>query len=133
MSHSPARPRAYGSLLVGTSAPDRQGLYDPAYEHDSCGVAFVVDVRGRRSHDMVQKGLTALRNLDHRGAQGSDPDTGDGAGILMQMPDGSSARSSTSRCRRPAGTPPGSSSCRASPGPVTRCCAASPGSSARRS
>ncbi|MGZ4665509.1 MAG: glutamate synthase subunit alpha, partial [Frankiaceae bacterium] len=74
-------------MSVGTSPPDQQGLYDPAYEHDSCGVAFVVDVRGRRSHDMVQKGLTALRNLDHRGAQGSDPDTGDGAGILMQMPD----------------------------------------------
>ncbi|MGZ4620283.1 MAG: glutamate synthase subunit alpha, partial [Frankiaceae bacterium] len=87
MSHTPARPQAYGPMSVGTSPPDQQGLYDPAYEHDSCGVAFVVDVRGRRSHDMVQKGLTALRNLDHRGAQGSDPDTGDGAGILMQMPD----------------------------------------------
>jgi len=86
MSQSPARHRA--QALDPAVGPGRQGLYDPAYEHDSCGVAFVVDVRGRRSHDMVQKGLTALRNLDHRGAQGSDPDTGDGAGILLQMPDG---------------------------------------------
>src|SRR5512135_1431941 len=64
-----------------------QGLYDPANEHDSCGVAFVVDVYGRRSHDMVQKGLTALRNLAHRGASGCDPETGDGSGILVQVPD----------------------------------------------
>src|SRR5512135_2620600 len=67
--------------------PRAQGLYDPANEHDSCGVAFVVDVYGRRSHDMVQKGLTALRNLAHRGASGCDPDTGDGSGILVQVPD----------------------------------------------
>ncbi len=67
--------------------PARQGLYDPSYEHDACGVAFVVDVHGRRSHDLVAKGLTALRNLDHRGASGSDPETGDGAGILVQVPD----------------------------------------------
>ena len=68
-------------------APHRQGLYDPANEHDACGVAFVVDVAGRVTHDLVEQGLTALRNLEHRGASGSEPDTGDGAGILTQVPD----------------------------------------------
>ncbi|KAA9379970.1 glutamate synthase large subunit [Microbispora cellulosiformans] len=67
--------------------PEPQGLYDPAYEHDACGVAMVADVQGRRSYDIVAKALTALRNLDHRGASGSEPDTGDGAGILTQIPD----------------------------------------------
>ncbi|WP_285728622.1 glutamate synthase large subunit [Nocardiopsis sp. ATB16-24] len=63
-----------------------QGLYDPALEHDACGVGFVADLTGRRSHDTVQKALTVLRNLDHRGASGADPDDGDGAGILTQIP-----------------------------------------------
>ncbi len=67
--------------------PARQGLYDPAYEHDACGVAFVADIAGRVTHATVAQGLTALRNLDHRGASGSEPDTGDGAGILTQIPD----------------------------------------------
>ena len=67
--------------------PPAQGLYDPAREKDACGVAFVVDMHGRRSHQIVQQGLTALRNLDHRGASGSDPAVGDGAGILTQIPD----------------------------------------------
>ncbi|GLW12238.1 glutamate synthase [Microtetraspora sp. NBRC 13810] len=68
--------------------PEPQGLYHPANEHDACGVAMVADVAGRRSHDIVAKALTALCNLDHRGAKGSEPDTGDGAGILTQIPDG---------------------------------------------
>jgi glutamate synthase (NADPH) large chain len=63
------------------------GLYDSRFEHDACGVGFVADLPGRRSNDIVGKGLTVLRNLDHRGAKGSDPDTGDGAGILTQIPD----------------------------------------------
>ncbi|MBB4915773.1 glutamate synthase large subunit [Streptosporangium saharense] len=67
--------------------PEPQGLYHPSNEHDACGVAMVADVAGRRSHDIVTKALTALCNLDHRGAQGSEPDTGDGAGILTQIPD----------------------------------------------
>src|SRR3954464_2245724 len=67
--------------------PTQQGLYDASYEHDACGVAFVVDMHGRPSADLVAKGLTALRNLDHRGASGSDPRVGDGAGILVQVPD----------------------------------------------
>jgi glutamate synthase (NADPH) large chain len=67
--------------------PLRQGLYDRRFEHDACGVGFVADLPGRRSHDIVAKALTVLRNLDHRGAKGSDPDTGDGAGIMTQVPD----------------------------------------------
>ncbi|HKR48953.1 MAG TPA: glutamate synthase large subunit [Pseudonocardiaceae bacterium] len=63
------------------------GLYDPAYEHDACGVAFVADLAGRRDHGIVRNALTALRNLEHRGARGGEPDTGDGAGILFQVPD----------------------------------------------
>jgi glutamate synthase (NADPH) large chain len=63
------------------------GLHDLAYEHDACGVAFVADLPGRPSHDVVARGLAALRRLDHRGARGAEPDTGDGAGILLQVPD----------------------------------------------
>ncbi|HEX2436691.1 MAG TPA: glutamate synthase large subunit [Methylomirabilota bacterium] len=65
----------------------QQGLYDPAHEHDSCGVGFVVDIKGRRSHAIVAKALQVLKNLLHRGACGCEPNTGDGAGILLQMPD----------------------------------------------
>jgi glutamate synthase (NADPH/NADH) large chain len=64
-----------------------QGLYDSHHEHDACGVGFVADLSGRRTHDTVAQALTVLRNLDHRGAKGSDPETGDGAGILTQVPD----------------------------------------------
>ncbi|MBB5869316.1 glutamate synthase (NADPH/NADH) large chain [Allocatelliglobosispora scoriae] len=67
--------------------PHPQGLYDPSQERDACGVAFVADLHGRRSHDVVAKGLSALRRLDHRGARGAEQETGDGAGILLQIPD----------------------------------------------
>ncbi len=67
--------------------PPPQGLYDPTQEHDACGVAFVATLTGEASHDIVAKALTALRNLDHRGAAGAEPNSGDGAGILMQVPD----------------------------------------------
>ncbi|MCK0176198.1 glutamate synthase large subunit [Mycolicibacterium sp. F2034L] len=67
--------------------PAPRGLYNPAYEHDSCGVAMVADMHGRRSRDIVDKAITALLNLEHRGAQGAEPNTGDGAGILLQVPD----------------------------------------------
>ena len=70
-----------------SAQPEAQGLYDPANEHDACGVAFVATLTGVPSNDIVVKGLTALRNLDHRGAVGGEPDTGDGAGIMMQVPD----------------------------------------------
>ena len=67
--------------------PAAQGLYDPAQEHDACGVAFVADLHGRRSHDVVATGSVALCRLDHRGARGAEPNTGDGAGIMIQVPD----------------------------------------------
>ena len=67
-------------------SPSKQGLYDPRFEHDACGVGLVADIKGRKSHDIITKGLEALINLGHRGAAGADPETGDGAGILMQMP-----------------------------------------------
>jgi glutamate synthase (NADPH) large chain len=62
------------------------GLYDPGYEHDACGVGFVADLTGQRRHETVASALTVLRNLEYRGAKGADPDSGDGAGILTQMP-----------------------------------------------
>ncbi|MEJ7583310.1 MAG: hypothetical protein WKF43_04315 [Acidimicrobiales bacterium] len=68
-------------------SPPRQGLYDPANEHDACGVAFVVDLEGRPSRGIVDKGIAALNHLEHRGASGAEVDTGDGAGILLQIPD----------------------------------------------
>ena len=69
------------------SAPDKQGLYDPRNEHDACGVGFVANIKGRKSHSVVANGLEILINLDHRGAVGADPLVGDGAGILIQIPD----------------------------------------------
>ena len=64
-----------------------QGLYVPANEHDACGVGFVAHIKGGKSHDIVRNGLKILENIDHRGAVGADPLMGDGAGILIQIPD----------------------------------------------
>jgi glutamate synthase (NADPH/NADH) large chain len=66
--------------------PKAQGLYSPAYEHDSCGVGFVVNMHGLKSHDLISKGLQILLNLNHRGAVGADPEAGDGCGMLIQIP-----------------------------------------------
>ncbi|HZZ49416.1 MAG TPA: glutamate synthase large subunit [Pseudonocardia sp.] len=74
--------------MLFSAQPRPQGLYDPANEHDSCGVAMVADTRGRASHSIVVDALTALGNLEHRGAAGAEPTSGDGAGILIQVPDG---------------------------------------------
>ena len=63
-----------------------EGLYDPAYEHEACGVGFVVDMKGRKSHTIVTQALIILKNLLHRGACGCEENTGDGVGILIQMP-----------------------------------------------
>ena len=63
------------------------GLYDPAYEHDGCGVAFVARLDGRRSHETIRRAITSLEHMEHRGAEGADANTGDGAGILVQVPD----------------------------------------------
>ncbi len=74
-------------VFDSSAQPAAQGLYDGRDEHDACGVAFVATLTGVPSHDIVDKALTALRNLEHRGASGAEPDTGDGAGILIQVPD----------------------------------------------
>ncbi|TMA59473.1 MAG: glutamate synthase subunit alpha, partial [Deltaproteobacteria bacterium] len=66
--------------------PPKQGLYDPRFEHDACGIGFVVNIKGKKSHQIVEQALTALQNLDHRGARGCEEETGDGAGILLQVP-----------------------------------------------
>jgi len=68
------------------TSPQKQGLYDPQFEHDACGVGFVVHMKGNKSHSIVDQALTILVNLEHRGAVGAEPNTGDGAGILLQMP-----------------------------------------------
>jgi glutamate synthase (NADPH/NADH) large chain len=75
------------SLPRFSAQPAAQGLYDPSQEHDACGVAFVATLTGIPSHDIVEQAMTALENLDHRGASGAEPDSGDGAGILIQVPD----------------------------------------------
>ena len=66
--------------------PEAHGLYDPALAKDSCGVGFIADIKGRKSHKIVEDALTILLNLEHRGAVGADPRAGDGAGILVQIP-----------------------------------------------
>ena len=66
--------------------PLAQGLYDPALDKDSCGVGFIADIKGRKSHQLIEDGLRILCNLEHRGAVGADPRMGDGAGILVQIP-----------------------------------------------
>jgi glutamate synthase (NADPH/NADH) large chain len=71
----------------GNGLSKKQGMYDPAFEHDACGMGFVADIKGRKSRSIIDKGLDILKNLQHRGAVGADPETGDGSGILIQMPD----------------------------------------------
>jgi glutamate synthase (NADPH/NADH) large chain len=72
--------------MTHSGLPPRQGLYDPSFEHDSCGFGFVVDLKGSASHDIIRKALQVLSNLEHRGATGSEKNTGDGAGLLTQVP-----------------------------------------------
>ncbi|MES2099609.1 MAG: glutamate synthase subunit alpha, partial [Pseudomonadota bacterium] len=79
---APAQP-----LADEIDAACRDGLYDPANEHDACGVGFVAHIKGQKSHSIVEQGLKILENLDHRGAVGADKLMGDGAGILIQLPD----------------------------------------------
>ncbi|HEV3444769.1 MAG TPA: hypothetical protein VG099_09010 [Gemmataceae bacterium] len=74
--------------MTHPAIPAKQGLYDPWYEHDACGVGFVVDLKGRKAHAIVQKAIQVLVNLEHRGACGCEKNTGDGAGILLQTPHG---------------------------------------------
>ncbi len=70
-----------------TEKPRAVGLYDPSFEHDACGVGFVVDIKGQKSRKIVSQSIQVLKNLAHRGACGCEVNTGDGAGILIQMPD----------------------------------------------
>ena len=72
---------------MDSALPKSQGLYDPANEHDACGVGFVAHMKGVKSHSIVEQGLLILKNINHRGAVGADPLQGDGAGILIQIPD----------------------------------------------
>ena len=78
---------SHPSLPEFSGLPSRQGLYDPQREHDACGVGFVAHIKGKKNHEMVLQGLQILENLTHRGAVGADPLAGDGAGILIQIPD----------------------------------------------
>ncbi|MCK6425679.1 MAG: glutamate synthase-related protein [Burkholderiaceae bacterium] len=84
VSHDPSQTLSDHEVLEQAR---RQGLYDPRHEHDACGVGFVADIKGRRAHAIVEQGLKILENLDHRGAVGADALMGDGAGILIQIPD----------------------------------------------
>src|SRR3989304_5463117 len=74
------------SAWLDPGTPEAQGLYDPALNKDSCGVGFIADIKGKKSHQIVEDGLQILCNLEHRGAVGADPRMGDGPGILGQMP-----------------------------------------------
>jgi glutamate synthase (NADPH/NADH) large chain len=75
------------TLELENGFPKKQGLYDPAFEKDSCGVGFIAHLKGHRSHSIVRDALEALKNMDHRGACGCETNTGDGAGILTAIPD----------------------------------------------
>ena len=66
--------------------PPKQGLYDPQFEKDACGMGFVANIKGMKSHTIIRQALTVLENMEHRGGQGSEPNTGDGAGIMLQIP-----------------------------------------------
>jgi len=85
MTRSP-NPRSVAPPVSAVAGPPAQGLYDPAHEHDACGVGFIADMKGRKSHRIVTDALQILENLEHRGAAGADPKAGDGAGMLVQIP-----------------------------------------------
>src|SRR3954468_11770592 len=95
MTYSPEAAKVVGPLrttcpcemtLMLSALPPKQALYDPQFEHDACGVGFVVDIAGRKSNEIVRRSLQVLVNLQHRGATGCEANTGDGAGILIQVP-----------------------------------------------
>ena len=72
--------------IQNVGLPEKQGLYDPKFEKDNCGIGFIANIKGEQSHEIVEKGLLILKNLSHRGATGCDETTGDGAGIMIQIP-----------------------------------------------
>src|SRR3989440_129136 len=115
--------------------PAAQGLYDPRHEHDACGVGFVVNIKGKKSHTIVRQALQVLINLLHRGACGCEPNTGDGAGILLQTPDKFLRRECdrlSSPCPGPRSTAAVSCSSRGTQSSATRCGRSSTRSSRRR-
>lgn len=71
---------------MNTSLPKKQGLYDPWFEHDACGVGVVANIKGKKSNKILRQALVVLHNMDHRGGQGADMNSGDGAGVLLQIP-----------------------------------------------
>ena len=83
MSASSNTPYSSVADVSSAGAPAPQGLYDPAHEHDACGVGFVAHIKGKKSHRIIEQGSQILCNLDHRGAVGADPLMGDGAGMLI--------------------------------------------------
>src|SRR5262245_56681206 len=84
----PAKPQSgHPRERVIRNPQSEAGLYNPAYEHDSCGVGFLVHLKGQRSHQLIRDAILALNNLSHRGACGCEVNTGDGAGVLIQVPD----------------------------------------------
>src|SRR5579871_4929832 len=85
---------------ISTGLPAPQGLYNPQNEHDACGIGFVASIKGHKSHDIILKGIQVLINLTHRGACGCDPETGDGAGLLIQIPHEFFARETSRPGRR---------------------------------
>ncbi|MCL4696595.1 MAG: hypothetical protein KJ023_05960, partial [Burkholderiaceae bacterium] len=107
---APATPSAPTSPAGSTATPAEladaahSGLYDPTREHDACGVGFVAHIKGQRAHHIVGQGLKILENLDHRGAVGADPLMGDGAGILIQIPDDFYRAEMAANGRAPDGT-----------------------------
>src|ERR1022692_335160 len=82
----PANPAPSTHNPPPATLPAPQGLYHPQHEHDACGIGFVASIKGHKSHDIIAKGIQLLINLTHRGACGCDPETGDGAGVLIQIP-----------------------------------------------
>ena len=86
LSAAPASKPAESAQREHTWRPPAEGLYDPSLEKDSCGVGFIANIKGKKSHQIVSDALNILCNLEHRGAVGADPRAGDGAGILVQIP-----------------------------------------------
>lgn len=75
-----------GEFIINTSLPKKQGLYDPWFEHDACSVGLVANIKGKKSNKILRQALVVLHNMDHRGGQGADMNSGDGAGVLLQIP-----------------------------------------------